>query len=68
MIVRAMQGDTVDAICWRHYGRTAGLTEQVLALNPGLAEFGPTLPDGVAITLPDQPATPDQPARLQLWD
>ncbi|MGM7571152.1 tail protein X, partial [Klebsiella pneumoniae] len=28
MKVRAYQGDTVDALCWRHYGRTQGVTEQ----------------------------------------
>ncbi|MEA3581460.1 tail protein X [Klebsiella pneumoniae] len=38
MKVRAYQGDTVDALCWRHYGRTQGVTEQVLQANPGLAE------------------------------
>ncbi|TLX52838.1 phage tail protein, partial [Stutzerimonas nosocomialis] len=32
--LRAQQGDTVDAICWRHYGRTAGVVEQVLDANP----------------------------------
>ncbi|EJK20359.1 phage Tail Protein X [Klebsiella pneumoniae subsp. pneumoniae KPNIH19] len=41
MKVRAYQGDTVDALCWRHYGRTQGVTEQVLQANPGLAEHGP---------------------------
>ncbi|MGF7445021.1 tail protein X, partial [Klebsiella michiganensis] len=30
MKVRAYQGDTVDALCWRHYARTQGVTEQVL--------------------------------------
>ncbi len=41
MKVRAHQYDTVDALCWRHYGRTQGVTEQVLKANPGLAEYGP---------------------------
>lgn len=41
MKVRAHQYDTVDALCWRHYGRTQGVTEQVLKANPGLAECGP---------------------------
>lgn len=41
MKVRAYQYDTVDALCWRHYGRTQGVTEQVLKANPGLAEYGP---------------------------
>ncbi len=46
MKVRAHQYDTVDALCWRHYGRTQGVTEQVLKANPGLAEYGPFLPHG----------------------
>ncbi|WP_068634912.1 tail protein X [Thauera butanivorans] len=67
MQVRAMQGDTVDLLCWRHYGRTAGVTEQVLAANPGLAAHGPVLPLGTLVELPDQP-TPPVARRLKLWD
>lgn len=37
MKVRAHQYDTVDALCWRHYGRTQGVTEQVL--NQTKTEF-----------------------------
>ena len=51
MKVRAYQGDTVDALCWRHYGRTQGVTEQVLQANPGLAEHGPFLPHGLQVEL-----------------
>lgn len=68
MNVRTIQGDTVDLICWRHYGRTAGITEQVLEANPGLADLGADLPIGTVIVLPAQPATPTQAPRLQLWD
>lgn len=68
MQVRAVQGDTVDLICWRHYGRTAGIAEQVLDANPGLADLGPVLPIGTLVTLPEQPATPVQINRLKLWD
>lgn len=67
MKVRALQGDTVDALCWRHYGRTAGVTEQVLEANPGLAALGPVLPMGLEIEIPDQPAQPVT-RRVQLWD
>ena len=42
----ALQGDTLDAICVRYYGRTEGVVEAVLAANPGLAELGAGLPDG----------------------
>ena len=30
----AHQNDTVEALCWRHYGRTAGVTEAVLRGEP----------------------------------
>ncbi|QRQ88517.1 tail protein X [Cupriavidus oxalaticus] len=67
MRVRTVQGDTVDSVCQRIYGRTAGVTEAVFEANPGLADLGPVLPHGTVIDLPD---TPPQPAvqRVQLWD
>ncbi|EPG6524447.1 tail protein X [Klebsiella pneumoniae] len=37
MKVRALQNDTVDQLCWRHYGKTAGVTEKVLEANPGVS-------------------------------
>lgn len=65
---RTQQNDTVDALCWRHYGRTAGVVEQVLDANPGLADHGAVLPAGLLVTLPDLQATaPDRPM-VQLWD
>lgn len=33
MKVKALQGDTVDLLCQRHYGTTQGVTEKVLAAN-----------------------------------
>lgn len=67
MRARALQGDTVDALCWRHYGRTAGVVEQVLEANPGLSAHGPELPMGLEVDLPDNPE-PARAAVLQLWD
>ncbi|MFP1923892.1 tail protein X [Lonsdalea quercina] len=67
MKVRAQQYDTVDALCWRYYGRTQGMTEQVLNANPGLAEYGPFLPHGLWVTLPDVVSAPVQ-QTVQLWD
>ena len=55
-------GDMVDLICYRHYrhyGRTATVTEAVLVANFGLAARGPVLPAGVEIILPDF-GTPEQ--------
>lgn len=66
--VYARQHDTVDAICYRAYGTTQGVTEQVLAANPGLAELGPLLPQGTPVTLPDRPPTPQRAPTVQLWD
>ena len=42
--IRTLQAETVDALCWRHYGRTRGAVEAVLQANPGLASCGPILP------------------------
>lgn len=67
-IVRAHQNETVDALCWRHYGRTAGVTEDVLKANPGLADYGPTLPQGLAVTMPNAQATAPQRQMVNLWD
>ncbi|GAB6178394.1 tail protein X [Desulfobaculum senezii] len=57
----------VDAICQRHYGRTAGVVESVLEANPGLADFGPVLDAGVVIVLPELPA-PEPDEGVSLWD
>ncbi|UPT57928.1 tail protein X [Dickeya zeae] len=66
MVVRALQGDTVDLLCYRHYGTSAGVTEQVIAANPGLSRQM-FLAAGQAITLPDIPHQTEQ-ETVQLWD
>ena len=67
MKVRAMQGDTLDAICARYYGRTEGVVETVLAANPGLAELGVVLPHGTAVELPDVQTAPVA-ETVNLWE
>ncbi|MXI46133.1 phage tail protein [Pseudomonas moraviensis] len=66
--VRAEQTDTVDALCWRHYGRTAGVTEAVLEANPGLADHGPILPQGLLVRIPEFEAAAPQRQMVNLWD
>lgn len=66
--VIANQGDTVDAICWRYYGRTAGVTEAVLDANPGLADLGPVIPHGTMVELPEQAVRAEQRQMVNLWD
>nr|WP_196871653.1 tail protein X [Sphingobium sp. JAI105] len=64
-----MDGETVDAICWRVLGRTQDVTEQVLALNPGLAALGPMLPAGTIVNLPALPdLAPTTLETVNLWD
>ena len=67
MQLRSQQGDTLDLILFRHYGYTSGITEQVLNLNPGLAELGPILPTGTLINMPAAPTQAEQPL-IQIWD
>lgn len=52
MNIYAQQDDSVDEICFRHYGRTRTVVEQVYAANPGLAEQGARLPHGYRVELP----------------
>lgn len=67
MQVRAMQGDTVDSLCWRHLGSSSAV-ETVLDLNPGLAALGAILPNGTPVTLPDEAPAVRQANLIQLWD
>ena len=67
MKVYAMQGDTLDALCARYYGRTEGVFESVLAANPGLAGLGAVLPHGTAVELPDVQSSPVT-ETLNLWE
>ncbi|CNL62614.1 tail protein X [Yersinia aldovae] len=67
MRILAQQYDTVDALCWRYYGRTEGVTEKVLAANPGLADIGPVLPHGYPVEMPEVSAAATT-QTVQLWD
>jgi phage tail protein X len=68
---RTKDGELVDQICFRKYGRTAGVTEAVLAANPGLAARGPVLSAGVEVVLPDFGTPEKKPVEIEtvrLWD
>jgi phage tail protein X len=66
LTVYAEQNDTVDQICNRYVGKTAGIVEAVYAANPRLAEKGVFLPEGTKIFIPDF----NQPTKttVNLWD
>lgn len=69
MQVVAQARETLDELCWRSVGRTAGITEAALDLNPGLAAAGPKLAEGTVVTLPDVvSAAPAVRETVQLWD
>lgn len=67
MKVIANQNETLDAICYRIYGKTNGIVEAVLNLNPGLVDFGEIIPYGTEITLPDK-APKVTKKTINLWD
>ena len=61
------QGETVDLVCWRHYGRTREVTEAVFNANPGLAALGPVLPFATVIALPVIAARSTARKLVNLW-
>lgn len=61
--------EVLDAICHAHYGEEHGTTELVLAANPGLADYGAHLPEGMVIRLPVIATDPQPLAQtVSLWD
>ncbi|AZM95162.1 tail protein X [Vreelandella venusta] len=68
-VAHAHQGETLDALLYRVYGKTADITEQALQLNPHLVNQGPVLQEGTPVTLPPPPKARDtsQPP-IQLWN
>lgn len=61
-------GDMVDEIAFNYYGTTASLVvEQLLEANFGLADYGPTLPAGIVIELPEIDTT-QKTTGVRLWD
>lgn len=65
---RTRDGDVIDAVCRRYYGRESGAVEAVLEANPGLAELGSVLPAGMLIELPDLPRPLETIDTVKLWD
>ncbi|QUG76368.1 phage tail protein [Erwinia sp. E602] len=66
MKVQALQGDTLDLLCQRHYGTTQGVTEAALEANKGLA--GQLWLDaGQLVELPEV-SNPAVRETVQLWN
>ncbi|MDQ7733768.1 tail protein X [Halomonas sp. SpR1] len=67
-VTHAHQGETLDALLYRVYGKTADITEQALQLNPHLVNQGPILREGTPVTLPPPPDARATKPPLQLWN
>lgn len=63
--IRTSDGDRLDTLCHRYYGRLNGVTEAVLAGNPGLAAQPQPFRAGLIIRLPDVPVVVEK--LVQLW-
>ena len=62
-----IDGDMLDMLCQRVYGRHRDTAEAVLAANRGLAAYGAKLPAGVTIILPDLPKASAASQPKKLW-
>lgn len=60
-------GDMLDALCYKQYGRESAVVD-VLEANPGLADKGPVLQAGIVIEFPDLDAQDKTAATIKLWD
>ncbi|MBO9710662.1 MAG: tail protein X [Caulobacter sp.] len=69
MTVRAIDGDTLDALVWREAGKGSDAIEAVLLANRGLADLGPVLPRGTLVVIPaSAQAIQADAALINLWD
>jgi phage tail protein X len=63
------QDDIRDDVVHRYYGDLDNrAVETVLEANRGLADYGPVLPAGITITLPDRVPTQETQKLQTLWD
>lgn len=67
--VLSIQGESLDAVSHRVFGGS-GQTEELMRLNPQLLKFGPVLPAGTVVKLPDavQQPTAVKSKTISLWE
>lgn len=67
--IRSRAGDTANGILYRETGRYDDAAEEALwQANPGLAAYGPTLPAGVTVYVPEIEETPTPAKVTNVWD
>lgn len=65
--VRSQQDDTADLVAFRHYGKTAEVTEALFTANPGLADLGLILPTNTPVLMPVVEEKPASTSGIRLW-
>lgn len=67
--VRSIAGDSVNLLLYRELERCDDAAEEALwRLNPALAEYGPVLPAGVWVVLPELDSKPIALTPVSAWD
>ncbi|AUG06179.1 tail protein X [Pseudomonas sp. S09G 359] len=67
--VRSIAGDSVNLLLYRELGRCDDVAEETLwRLNPTLAEYGPVLPAGVWVVVPEMQSRPSAVTPVLAWD
>lgn len=67
MKVIAQDGDTIDALCWQHLGRTAGVVEETLKINRNISRKGVFLKAGTEVELPSLNKKEAPVQSVKLW-
>lgn len=67
MKVIAQDNDTIDALCWRHLGRTAGVVEETLKINGNISRKGIFLKAGTVVELPSLSKKEAPVQSVKLW-
>ncbi|OPA92399.1 phage tail protein [Pseudomonas fluorescens] len=67
--VRSIAGDSVNLLLYRELGRCDDAAEETLwRLNPELSEYGPVLPAGVWVIVPELSTQPSAVRPVLAWD
>lgn len=61
------EGDMLDELVFHHYGSISGYLEKVLEANRHLAKYGPVLPAGIKIELPELSEIKIEQKEVSLW-
>lgn len=67
--VRTIAGDTANVLLYRELSRSDDAAEEAFwLLNKNLAEYGPALPSGLWVILPELEAAPASATPIRAWD